>query len=62
LYAVDAGIGEVLVLRENDAEPPRGVLRYAAPAALAMDPTGNRVAVLARGSRESAAVVEFDDA
>ena len=61
VYGVDAGVGEVLVLRSNTIEQPEGLLRYAAPAAAVATPTGDRLAILARGSRETAAVLEFDD-
>ena len=61
VYAMDAGIGEVLVVGEDISTRPRGILRYAAPAAFVAHPDGDRLAILARGARESQSVVEFDD-
>ncbi len=61
IYSVDTGIGEVLVVGDEVGARPRGVMRYAAPAAFVAHPDGDRIAILARGARESQAVVEFDD-
>jgi TolB protein len=61
LYAVDAGIGEALVIGDDMASVPTGIMRFAAPAAYVVHPDEDRIAILARGSRESAAVVELDD-
>lgn len=61
IYGIDTAIGEVLVVGENVSARPRGIMRYAAPAAYVAHPDGDRIAILARGARESQAVVEFDD-